>query len=42
MASVSISYILLTYNQRDTYMPDLLICRTAWADRVLEEVARLG
>ncbi|HCJ82529.1 MAG TPA: 3'(2'),5'-bisphosphate nucleotidase CysQ, partial [Erythrobacter sp.] len=32
----------LTYNQRDTYMPDLLICRTEWADRVLEEVARLG
>ena len=32
----------LTYNQHDTYMPDLLICRTEWADRVLEEVARLG
>ncbi|HBQ53028.1 MAG TPA: 3'(2'),5'-bisphosphate nucleotidase CysQ, partial [Erythrobacter sp.] len=32
----------LTYNQRDTYMPDLLICRTEWAERVLEEVARLG
>jgi 3'(2'), 5'-bisphosphate nucleotidase len=32
----------LSYNQRDTYMPDLLICRTEWADRVLEEVARLG
>ena len=25
----------LTYNQRDTYMPDLLICRPEWADRVL-------
>lgn len=32
----------LTYNQHDTYMPDLLICRTEWAERVLEEVARLG
>jgi 3'(2'), 5'-bisphosphate nucleotidase len=25
----------LTYNQRDTYMPDLLICRPEWAARVL-------
>ncbi|WP_424431829.1 3'(2'),5'-bisphosphate nucleotidase CysQ [Parasphingorhabdus sp.] len=24
----------LLYNQRDTYMPDLLICRKEWADRV--------
>ena len=24
----------LIYNQRDTYMPDLLICRREWADRV--------
>ena len=32
----------LVYNQADTYMPDLLICRPEWADRVLEEVARLG
>ena len=28
----------LVYNQRDTYMPDLLICRPEWADRVLELV----
>lgn len=26
----------LVYNQRDTYMPDLLICRPAWAARVIE------
>jgi len=32
----------LIYNQADTYMPDLLICRPEWADRVLAEVARLG
>ena len=25
----------LAYNQRDTYMPDLLICRPEWAERVL-------
>jgi 3'(2'), 5'-bisphosphate nucleotidase len=25
----------LIYNQRDTYMPDLLICRREWADKVL-------
>jgi 3'(2'), 5'-bisphosphate nucleotidase len=25
----------LVYNQRDTYMPDLLICRTEWAAQVL-------
>ena len=31
----------LTYNQRDTYMPDLLICRPEWAERVLAEVAKL-
>ena len=31
----------LTYNQADTYMPDLLICRPEWADRVLAEVAKL-
>ena len=30
----------LTYNQADTYMPDLLICRPEWADRVLAEVAK--
>ena len=29
----------LIYNQRDTYMPDLLICRPEWAARVLAEVA---
>ena len=32
----------LVYNQRDTYMPDLLICRPEHADRVLEEVARFA
>jgi 3'(2'), 5'-bisphosphate nucleotidase len=31
----------LVYNQRDTYMPDLLICRKEHAQRVLDEVARL-
>ncbi len=31
----------LIYNQRDTYMPDLLICRPEWAERVLAEVAKL-
>jgi 3'(2'), 5'-bisphosphate nucleotidase len=29
----------LVYNQRDTYMPDLLICRPEWAERVLALVA---
>lgn len=32
----------LVYNQRDTYMPDLLICRKEHAERVLAEVAQLG
>lgn len=32
----------LIYNQRDTYMPDLLICRPEWAGRVLAEVALLS
>lgn len=32
----------LIYNQPDTYMPDLLICRPEWATRVLAEVARLA
>jgi 3'(2'), 5'-bisphosphate nucleotidase len=32
----------LVYNRRDTYMPDLLICRPEWAERVLVEVAKLG
>ncbi len=31
----------LVYNQTDTYMPDLLICRPEWAERVLSEVAKL-
>lgn len=31
----------LLYNQPDTYLPDLLICRPEWAERVLEEVALL-
>lgn len=31
----------LVYNQADTYMPDLLICRPDWAQRVLDEVASL-
>lgn len=29
----------LVYNQRDTYMPDLLICRKEHAERVLAEVS---
>ena len=32
----------LIYNQPDTYMPDLLICRKEHAERVLAEVARLS
>jgi len=32
----------LAYNQADTYMPDLLICRPEWAERILAEVARLA
>lgn len=32
----------LVYNQADTYMPDLLICRPEWAERVLAEVRRFG
>jgi len=32
----------LVYNQRDTYMPDLLICRPEWAERVLDEVKALA
>jgi 3'(2'), 5'-bisphosphate nucleotidase len=31
----------LVYNQPDTYMPDLLICRPEWAERVLAKVAEL-
>ena len=32
----------LIYNQADTYMPDLLICRPEYAEQVLSEVARLS
>ncbi len=32
----------IRYNNADTYLPDLLICRPEWADRVLGLVARLG
>ena len=32
----------LRYNQADIYMPDLLICRPEWAERVLEEVRALA
>ncbi len=31
----------LVYNQKDTYLPDLLICRKEHADRVLAEVSAL-
>jgi len=31
----------LVYNCKDTYMPDLLICRKEHADRILAEVAKL-
>ena len=32
----------LIYNNKNTYMPDLLICRSEYAERVLQEVARLS
>lgn len=32
----------LRYNNADTYLPDLLICRPEWAERVLTEVRELG
>lgn len=32
----------LVYNRADTYMPDLLICRPEWTERVLAEVAHLA
>ena len=32
----------LVYNRRDTYMPDLLICRTEWAEPVLAALRTLA
>ena len=32
----------LAYNNADTYMPDLLICRAEWAEQVLAEVAKIS
>ena len=32
----------LVYNQPDTYMPDLLICRPEWAERVLTAMRSLA
>jgi 3'(2'), 5'-bisphosphate nucleotidase len=32
----------LRYNQRDSYLPDLLICRPEWAERVIEAVAAMA
>lgn len=32
----------MTYNQQDTYLPDLLICRPEWADQVLEHVRQIA
>ncbi|MEN7538611.1 3'(2'),5'-bisphosphate nucleotidase CysQ [Aurantiacibacter flavus] len=32
----------LIYNQRDTYMPDLLICRPEWAEPVLAQVGTMA
>ena len=32
----------LVYNCEDPYLPDLLICRPEYADRVLELVASVG
>lgn len=32
----------LVYNRRDTYMPDLLICRPEWAERVLAALRSLA
>lgn len=32
----------LAYNQADTYMPDLLICRPEWTDEVLTEIANIS
>ncbi len=32
----------IVYNNADTYMPDLLICRAEWAEQVLAEVAKIS
>ena len=32
----------LRYNEKDSYLPDLLICRPEWAEPVLKVVAGLG
>ena len=32
----------LRYNQAEIYMPDLLICRPEWAERVLDEIRALA
>jgi 3'(2'), 5'-bisphosphate nucleotidase len=32
----------LVYNQHDTYLPDLLICRPEWTKKVLDAVSELG
>lgn len=32
----------LIYNRPETYLPDLLVCRREWADRVLAEMERLA
>ena len=32
----------LIYNQQDVYMPDLLICRPEWAEKVLRLVAEMA
>ncbi|AKH44004.1 3'(2'), 5'-bisphosphate nucleotidase [Altererythrobacter atlanticus] len=32
----------LVYNQRDTYMPDLLICRPEWAEPVLSQLRAMA
>lgn len=32
----------LVYNQSDTFMPDLLICRKEWAAEILERVAKMA
>jgi 3'(2'), 5'-bisphosphate nucleotidase len=31
----------LRYNNQDTYLPDLLICRPEWAESVLAKVSRI-